>query len=320
MEKAIKKYLRKRGYGIDCVSVLKGDKLLQVYELYTEGKEPQNVVIGVHGFFAVYYHEKKQYDKMVEYNKLQIVNSSDDYAAIKNLAKYLDFANDDKLNDDIFKYFNNKNMPTVVTRLKKYIKVYNDQIDTPVIMPTNQTNQIINSGNVTIDTLNEMRQLMDKFKLSDDLSEIYNLYDKCNDNNIKKLYLCNIVTLKNFTPSAKMISDILTLEFNIDAPLEIKLIKSIFHGCNVVNYSSQNVDLNDMQIAINNNNFDEIHKLYEQCPNENIKKIYLTKIMILKDFKPSDNMVKDIINLEFNSDVSLEIKLLKSVFSGYKII
>ena len=185
---------------------------------------------------------------------------------------------------------------------------------------------IINTGNVTINMLNEVQTIINNFKINNNISDVYNVYDKCESvGNInlemKKLYLCNLIPLKNFTPSTNMINDILSFDFNNSAPLEIKLIKSVFSGCkiNAQNINESSNDLNSMEKAITNNNFEQIHDLYNKCSNNNIKKIYLEKIMTIKDFNPSNQMINDTINLEFNCDSSSEIKLFKSIFEGVKI-
>ena len=333
MEKAIKHYLKRKGYNGNCVNNLTIDKTKQVYELYIENKEPDNIMSGIHGFFAVYYYETKQYNKMIECNKIQISINNHDEGAIKNLAIHIKEQNNDVLIADIFKYFNDKNMPNVVTQLKNHISEnfiisHNIQINlvkssksskpSKSLKNKTTTNTNTNTNTSTPIINNKLDILINNYKINNNPSEIYDLYNTCIDNNIKKVYLHKLVIIKNFIPSKEMVNDMLTLDFYNNSPLEIKLFKSIFNGC-TVNNLAQNFNPSAIQNAIDANNFTEIHELYNQCPNEIFKKMYLTKIMVIKDFKPSSIMINDTINLDFGNDTPLEIKVFKSIFGGYKI-
>ena len=320
MEKGIRYYLKRHGYNIDCVKHLDVNQVQQVYDLYVQNKEPAAILTGLHGYFGVYYYETKQINKMIECNKFQITHKNSDEGAISNLAKCLKEQNDNELTNSVLKYFNDNGMHHIVTRIKNAQNNY-DNSNNVQIKPIKSNKPIVKinaNANININTNpDNLDILINKYKISGNPSEIYDFYDKCVDNNIKKTYLNKLIILKNFVPSVCMVNDMLTLDSN-NSSLELKLIKSIFGGC-TVNNSFKNYDPNAMQNAINNNDMVEIHKLYEQCPNDIFKKMYLSKIMAIRDFKPSTIMVKDMLNLEFNEDVPLEIKVFKSIFDGSNI-
>jgi len=232
MEKAIKQYLKRKGYNNNCVNNLTIDKTKQIYELYIENKEPDNIINGIHGFFAVYYYETKQYNKMIECNKIQISINNYDEGAIKNLAIHIREQNNDALITDIFKYFNDKNMTNIVTQLKNYISenfIISHDIQTNLVKSSKslkiKTNANINTNTNTPIINNKLDILINNYKINSDPTEIYDLYNKCIDNNIKKIYLHKLIIIRNFIPSTEMVNDMLTLEFYNNSPLEIKLFK-----------------------------------------------------------------------------------------------
>ena len=213
------------------------------------------------------------------------------------------------LTEETLKYFSDKNMENIVNKLKHKMEEIGDE---SVI-------SVVNKNNVTIDAIQEVQMIIDNYNTTNDLTRVYDFYNKCSDDNNKKLYLCNLIPLKNLIPSQEMVNDILKLNFSNGAPLEIRLIKSVFNGC-TSNDQSPPFNFKDMQNAIDNNNHNEINKLYDQCPKEHIRKMYLGKLMTIKDFKPSNQMVKDIANFEFDSEAPVEIKLFKSIFGNSKLL
>lgn len=66
---------------------------------------------------------------------------------------------------------------------------------------------------------------------------------------------------------------------------------------------------------IQNNEMNKIYDMYPQCKNTDEKTQYLSKVMILKDFKPTKEMINDLLTLDF-SNASPEIHLIKSLFAG----
>ncbi len=69
---------------------------------------------------------------------------------------------------------------------------------------------------------------------------------------------------------------------------------------------------------IQNNEMSKIYDMYPECKNTEEKTQYLSKVMILKDFKPTKEMINDLLTLDF-SNASPDIHLIKSVFTGLKM-
>lgn len=66
---------------------------------------------------------------------------------------------------------------------------------------------------------------------------------------------------------------------------------------------------------IQNNEMNKVYDMYAECKDDTEKTQYLSKTMIIKGFKPTKNMINDLLTLDF-TNASPEIHLIKSVFAG----
>lgn len=69
---------------------------------------------------------------------------------------------------------------------------------------------------------------------------------------------------------------------------------------------------------VKNNEMDKIYNLYNDLKDDSEKKQYLSKVMVLPKFKPTKDMISDLVKLDFTND-SLDIQLVKSIFAGLNL-
>lgn len=318
MEKAIKKFLKSNDYEFKCTQELSTNEVRQLYELYIQNKEPTTIMVGLHGYFAIYYNIKGQYDKMIECNKIQLCNRNKDIGAIRNLIVYIKSTNNITLANELETYFKNKNLEKISEKFKSL----SENLTNPKLLKTIPIIQP-NTNNVQTNAINnfssQIQNAIKKYLDGTDLAEIYNMYDKCNTDDEKKQYLCEVALVKNFVQTSAMFDDIFKLTFDDNVPMCIKLTKSIFNGC-TTNVNKTQFDFGSLQNAITlfnaNGDHNELYKIYDNFVDNNLKKLYLIKVIPLKDFKPTNNMVNDVLKFDFDVNAPIQIKLLKSVFTG----
>lgn len=124
------------------------------------------------------------------------------------------------------------------------------------------------------------------------------------------------------------------LKSNLDKcdPSHISRVCEVFKKHNVVNEFARFNELlvlsmkiyidnkirNAIDAHLKNNEVDKIYALYGECKDNETKTQYLSKVMSIKDFKPTKEMINDLLSLDC-TNASLEVKLFKSIFAGYKI-
>ena len=159
-------------------------------------------------------------------------------------------------------------------------------------------------------------------KNHDDEGPLERLYDYWRDhpaNNDLITKVCNILQQEH------------SKQYNKFNHLRKKLVpkKMILHQKPVINkqhhhHVQQNDDtstqiINAINQAIQNNDQNRINELFDVCTNDQEKISYLSKAMTINNFKPTKEMFKDVMRLEFDTNASLEVRLVKAVFSGSTI-
>ena len=71
----------------------------------------------------------------------------------------------------------------------------------------------------------------------------------------------------------------------------------------------------DIDECTTNNDTNKLYQIYTDCKDDSEKVMYLSKVMVSKNFKPTKKMIEDILDLDF-TNASPEIHLIKSVFAG----
>ena len=71
----------------------------------------------------------------------------------------------------------------------------------------------------------------------------------------------------------------------------------------------------DIDECTKNNDTNKLYQIYTDCKDDSEKVMYLAKVMVIKNFKPTVKMIEDILVLDF-TNASPEIHLIKSVFAG----
>ena len=74
----------------------------------------------------------------------------------------------------------------------------------------------------------------------------------------------------------------------------------------------------EIDSLIGKNEMDKINDLYDGLKDDLEKVQYLSKTMVMPNFKPTKNMIDDLIKLDF-SNASTDIQLIKSIFDGINI-
>lgn len=215
----IKKFLDDHAYDYECVDSLDKKEISELYNLYVYGNLKTNTQL--YGYYGVYFLINNKYDQMVVYDVLAVEKQHDDEGPLQRLYDYwkthhIDTALINRVCNVLQKH-----------HLKGYDK-FNKlrQLNTPkIVKPSNQqqNDNIFKDINTAID-----QSIQDN-----DLNRVCELYDVCTNDQEKTLYLSKVVTIKDFKPTKEMIQEIMRLEFDLNASLEVRLIKAIFSGSKI---------------------------------------------------------------------------------------
>lgn len=288
-QKVIKKYLDDKGYtGTDCVYKLTTKETNEIYDLYIHNDDHNYLTTNKPGYYGVYYEIKKLHDKMVICHTRAIEKDCKDYGPLNTLYEYWkehsDFPSKISKVCDLLE----KNNP------KEYQKFNKLRI---ISLKNNPEPR-----KVVEDPFDKINNLIKTFLDNNETDKVYELYEKCDTDDMKKKYFIKVMDVPNFILSKIMICDIMKLDFDKDAPVELGLIKCTYAG-----YNLENIEL------------EYLMEKYNNATDDKMKKNCLIKLVKLKDFKPTKRMIIDIFRLEFDKQESLEINLFKAIFSGYDL-
>ncbi|ARF12462.1 hypothetical protein Klosneuvirus_6_24 [Klosneuvirus KNV1] len=288
-QNAIIKYLSKNDFDGDiCVKELKEKDVNEIYDLYIHNDERVNTKTTNPGYYGVYYKINKQYDNMVLYYTKAISKNQKDDGALNELYDYWEQHSD---------------VPSKITQVCDILEKENQT-------EFNRFNKlrILSLKNnpepkIVIDPFNKINDSIETFIKNNELNKIYELYDKCDNDELKKKYLTKVILIPNFELSKIMIHDIMKMDFGDNVLTEINLIKCMYAGYRI---DIQNIEL------------EKFYDKYKRSNDDEIKKDCLIKLVSFSDFKPTKEMLNDIFRLEFDSKSPPEIHMIKSIFAGIK--
>lgn len=229
----IKTYLDNNGFDNECVNDLSNKEVDELYDLYHNNIVTPNTKL--YGYYGTYYQIKKEYEQMVKYDILAFEKNHDDEGPLERLYEYWSehTANYDLITKvchilqqthskqyDRFNHLRKYCVPKqIMIQQKPIVKKQHIQPPHNIQQNDDMPTQIINA-------INQAIQHNDQTRISE-------LYDVCTTDQEKTSYLSKVFSIKDFKPSKEMLKDVMRLEFDTNASLEVRLVKAVFSGSKI---------------------------------------------------------------------------------------
>lgn len=226
-KKYIKNYLDNNGYDTECIDDLSNKEIDEVYDLYHNNIATPNT--NLYGYYGTYYQIKKEYNQMVKYDVLAFEKNQDDEGPLERLYEY-------------WRWYPINIDPIILGKIcvilkdnhSKSFKKFYQLIDNIPKLPINinnkkQNHNIQQNDDISTQIINATKQAIQQ----NDQSRIIELFDVCTNDQEKIYYLSKAFTVKDFKPTKEMVKDVMRLDFDTNASLEVRMVKAIFSGCSI---------------------------------------------------------------------------------------
>jgi len=228
----IKNYLDSNGFDNECINDLYNKEIDELYDLYHNNTINLNTQL--YGYYGTYYQIMKDYDQMVKYDLLAFEKNDDDEGPLERL---YDYWRDHPANNDLITKVCNilqqkhSKQYDRFNHLRKYwAPTPNKMIMQPKPVIKKQHNHHVQQNDDTptqiINAINQAIQQNDQLRINE-------LYDVCTNDQEKISYLSKAFTVNDFKPTKEMLKDVMRLDFDTNASLEVRLVKAVFSGCKI---------------------------------------------------------------------------------------